>query len=226
MTSLFKTMSQIDVTGITEKKNNFTYLSWAHAYRILKEHCPQAEVTKHLFQQKDGTVLPYMEDNAGYAYVQVTVKTQSDITTEIMPVLNHSNKPLQCPDSFAVNASLQRCMAKAISMATGLGLHLYAGEDTPSTPTVSSPIVPQAPMEVPQQDNPIVKAVQEQFAGATVTVRPTTELKKLDTSILVSLEAQLEACKNVQQLWKLFETRKDWTADQKSKFTARKQEIM
>ena len=50
-----------------------------------------------------------------------------------MPVLNHANRPVQKPNSFEVNASLQRCMAKAISMATGLGIHLYSGEDLPQS---------------------------------------------------------------------------------------------
>lgn len=132
--NIFKTMSQIDIRNLTEKKNGFTYLSWAHALRLLKEHVPDAMVTKHIFKQADDTYLPYMVDAQGYAYVQITVTLGKDepATTEIMPVLNHANRPIQNPNSFEVNASLQRCMAKAISMATGLGIHLYAGEDMPA----------------------------------------------------------------------------------------------
>jgi len=81
-----------------------------------------------------------MVDAQGYAYVQVTITLGKDepATTEIMPILNHANRPIQKPNSFEVNASIQRCMAKAISMATGLGLHLYAGEDMPAPSPVSA----------------------------------------------------------------------------------------
>lgn len=138
--SIFATMSQIDTRKLVEKKNGFTYLSWAHALRLLKEYVPEAMVTKHIFKQADDTYLPYMIDAQGYAYVQVTITLGKDepATTEIMPILNHANRPVQKPNSFEVNASIQRCMAKAISMATGLGLHLYAGEDMPAPSPVSA----------------------------------------------------------------------------------------
>ena len=53
--SIFATMSQIDTRKIVEKKNGFTYLSWAHALRLLKQHVPDAMVTKHIFKQADDT---------------------------------------------------------------------------------------------------------------------------------------------------------------------------
>ena len=49
---------------------------------------------------------------------------------EILPVLNHANKPIQNPDSFQVNTALQRCLAKCCAMH-GLGHYIYAGEDLP-----------------------------------------------------------------------------------------------
>ena len=129
--SVWNKMSQIDIRSIQEKKQGFTYLSWSHALRLLKEHVPHAKVVKHTFEV-NGVMLPYMRDEGGFAYVMVTVDLgDGDVTTEIMPVLNHANRPIANPNSFEVNAQLQRCMAKAISMATGLGIHLYAGEDVP-----------------------------------------------------------------------------------------------
>jgi len=194
MSKLFATMSQIDISKMTERKNGFTYLSWAHAYRLLRQYCPEAEVIKSVFSMPDGRRLPYMVDEAGYAYVQVTVIIDSYTCVEIMPVLNHANRPVQNPDSFAVNASLQRCMAKAISMITGLGIHLYCGEDTAAI----SASAPQAPQPV----------------------------KKLDTSTLVSLEAQLENCADLQSLKQLYNSRLDWTKEQTGLFSARKKELM
>jgi hypothetical protein len=103
--NIWKTMSQIDTRKLVEKKNGFTYLSWSHALRLLKDHVPDAMVTKHIFKQPDGTFLPYMVDPAGFAYVQVTVTLGKDVAaaTEIMPVLNHANRPVQKPNSFEVN---------------------------------------------------------------------------------------------------------------------------
>ena len=129
--SIWTTMSQIDIRPFQEQKQGFTYLSWSHALRLLKEHVPHARVTKHTFDV-NGVLLPYMRDEQGFAYVMVTVDLgEGDVTTEIMPVLNHANRPITNPNSFEVNAQLQRCMAKAISMSCGLGIHLYSGEDIP-----------------------------------------------------------------------------------------------
>ena len=201
MSKLFATMSQIDISKMTERKNGFTYLSWAHAYRLLRQHCPEAEVIKSVFDMPDGRRLPYMVDEAGYAYVRVTVYIDSYTCVEIMPVLNHANRPVQNPDSFAVNASLQRCMAKAISMATGLGIHLYAGEDMPQQTSGLATVATEAPL-APQP------------------------VKKLDTSTLVSLEAQLENCADLQALKELYSSRLDWTKEQTGLFSARKKELI
>jgi hypothetical protein len=98
-------------------------------------------VTKHLFQI-NGNQLPYMLDADGHAYVTVTVKIMPEgdasaisaleSATEIMPVLNHANRPIKNPNSFEVNTALQRCMVKAIALL-GLGCYIYAGEDLPAT---------------------------------------------------------------------------------------------
>ena len=139
MSNVWNTLSAIDCSKHVEKKNGFTYLSWAWAWSILKQHYPTAQYTKHLFQV-NGNQLPYMLDADGNAYVTVTVKildgdnpnglSAIESATEIMPVLNHANRPIKNPNSFEVNASLQRCMVKAIA-ALGLGCYIYAGEDMP-----------------------------------------------------------------------------------------------
>ena len=150
MSSIWQTLSAVDCSKHIEKKNGFSYLSWAWAWSILKQHYPTAQYTKHLFNV-GGNQLPYMLDADGYAYVTVTVKIMPEgnsdavvpieSATEVMPVLNHANRPIQKPNSFEVNASLQRCMVKAIA-ALGLGCYIYAGEDMPmESPTamVQSP---------------------------------------------------------------------------------------
>ena len=126
----FKELNAIDCSEHVEKKGKFTYLSWAWAWQTLKEHCPDAFFYKHTFSARDndGVQVPFMVDEAGYAYVAVTVTVDGIEATEIMPVLNHSNKPIQNPNSFDVNTALQRTLVKAIAFH-GLGLYIYAGED-------------------------------------------------------------------------------------------------
>ena len=80
MSKYFSTLNKINVNSFTEKKGQFTYLSWSWAVREL------------------------LKDNR--------------------------NKPLEKPNAFQINTSIQRCLAKAIALH-GLGLYLFAGEDLP-----------------------------------------------------------------------------------------------
>ncbi len=122
-------LSAVDVGDKIEKKNNLSYLSWAWAWGVLKQHFPLAGFTKHT--SPNG--MPYFIDNQGYAFVKVTVSlgvmNSTDIT-EMLPILDHRNKPIQGPNAFEVNNALQRCLAKAIAYH-GLGHYIYAGEDVP-----------------------------------------------------------------------------------------------
>jgi hypothetical protein len=152
--SVWQTLSKIDVSKYVEKKNGFTYLSWAWAWSVLKDNYPDAEYIKHTYNG-----LPMMIDHNGYAYVQVTVKAGGEQASEIYPVLNHANKPIQNPDSFEVNKSLQRCLAKAIA-ALGLGAYIYQGEDLP----VSNTAATAAPSNFKQAQSPV--SLEQQIALA------------------------------------------------------------
>lgn len=127
--SIWKTLSAIDCSEHTEKKAGMTYLSWAWAWMIVKQHYPQATFTKWTFNNGQ-TMVPYMLDYNGYAYVQVTVDIDDESATEIYPVLDHRNKGIQNPNSFDVNKAHQRCLVKALAYL-GLGVTIYAGEDLP-----------------------------------------------------------------------------------------------
>ena len=130
-------LSAIDVGDKIEKKNNLSYLSWAWAWGVLKQHFPYAGFTKHTAPNG----MPYFMDNQGYAFVRVTVSLHyegSTDITEMLPVLDHRNKPIQGPNAFEVNNALQRCLAKAIAYH-GLGHYIYAGEDVPVEAISASP---------------------------------------------------------------------------------------
>lgn len=124
--SIWETLSAIDCNAHTEKKNGMTYLSWAWAWGILKQHYPTATFTKHL--SDDG--IPVFLDSNSNGYVKVTVTIGDESMTEVFPVLDFRNKSVKNPDSFAVNTALQRCLTKALSYF-GLGHYIYAGEDLP-----------------------------------------------------------------------------------------------
>ena len=129
--SVWETLSCIDVSGHTEEKNGFTYLSWAWAWQVLKDEYPEATFIKW---PDNETGLPFVKDaETGTAFVRVTVKAGGEEVTEMFPVLDYANKAIINPNAFQVNTALQRCLAKAISYL-GLGAYIYAGEDLPPTP--------------------------------------------------------------------------------------------
>ena len=72
---------------------------------------------------------PLMPVGGSYM-VWVTVTMFDKPITCMLPVLDYRNKPIPTPNAFDVNTSIMRCLVKAIAMH-GLGLYIYAGEDTP-----------------------------------------------------------------------------------------------
>jgi len=135
--SVWETLSKIDVGENTEQKGNLTYLSWAWAWGTLKDHYPDATFEKHWFEMGEPSYkIPYAMDKQGYAYVMVSVKVLDHTICETFPVLDHRNNSVKTPNSFQINSSLQRCLAKAIAYH-GLGHYIYAGEDLP--PAISKP---------------------------------------------------------------------------------------
>ena len=208
MSNVWNTLSAIDCSKHVEKKNGFTYLSWAWAWSILKQHYPTAQYTKHLFQV-NGNQLPYMLDADGNAYVTVTVKildgdnpnglSAIESATEIMPVLNHANRPIKNPNSFEVNASLQRCMVKAIA-ALGLGCYIYAGEDMPM----------ESPTAMVQAPNIKTDMKQPQKIASPLTIEQE-----------IALAPDLETLKRIYNR----KLSQEWTYEQRQLFTNRRKEL-
>jgi len=125
----FEIFNKINVNEFTEKKGNFTYLSWAWAVRELLKVSPDA--TWHTFEYKNekGDSQPYMKTDTGY-FVKVAVSVNNITRTQTHPVLDNRNQSIKEPNAFQINTSIQRCLAKAIALH-GLGLYIYAGEDLP-----------------------------------------------------------------------------------------------
>ena len=123
--STFMKLFKTDVSKYTEKKGKFTYLSWAFAVQELKRACPTARwgVTK----AENGD--PFHKTECGY-FVDVWVEVDGISLSQIHPVLDNRNDPIEKPNAFEINTSLQRALAKAIALH-GLGLYIFAGEDLP-----------------------------------------------------------------------------------------------
>lgn len=86
--SIWQTLSKIDCSNYIEKKNGLTYLSWAWAWGITKEHYPDATYT--IREWENGT--PYFfNENLGYL-VQTSVTIQDETLSMRLPVMDGANK--------------------------------------------------------------------------------------------------------------------------------------
>ena len=124
MDNYFTALNEIDCSANMEKKGKFSYLSWPFAIAELKNKHPGATWEVKRF---DG--MPYCKSELGY-FVEVEVTVEGVTHSQIHPVLDNRNKPIEKPTVFEINTSIQRCMVKAIALH-GLGLYIYAGEDLP-----------------------------------------------------------------------------------------------
>ena len=123
--STFMKLFKTDVSDYVEQKGKYNYLSWCYAVQELKRACPTARwgVTK----AENGD--PFHKTECGY-FVDVWVEVDGISLSQIHPVLDNRNDPIEKPNAFEINTSLQRALTKAIALH-GLGLYIYAGEDLP-----------------------------------------------------------------------------------------------
>lgn len=118
--STFEELRSIDVKDHIEKKNNFSYLSWAWALDVLYSYDSEAK-----FEFPEREIFP---DGSVMIYCDVTVK---GITKRgFLPVMDFKNNSVKNPDARKISDSMQRCLVKTIALH-GLGLYIYAGEDIP-----------------------------------------------------------------------------------------------
>lgn len=131
--SVFAVLSAIDVSEHVETKKaggvELSYLSWAWAWHICKEHYPDAFYTIY----ENGAGRPYFDDGRTcWVKTGVTIAGQEHI--EYLPVMDYRNLsiPVDRVTSMDMNKSIQRSLTKALARH-GLGLYIYAGEDLPWT---------------------------------------------------------------------------------------------
>lgn len=125
-TNYFTKLNAVNVSEHVEKKGKFSYLSWPWAVQQLRQADPAATWEVRRFD-----ALPYLNSDLGF-FVEVAVTVQGVTLSQIHPVLDSKNEPIEKPSSFDINTSIQRCLVKAIALH-GLGLSVYSGEDLPVT---------------------------------------------------------------------------------------------
>lgn len=127
----FKQMFAVNVNDKLDQKNGLSYLSWAWAWAETKKIDPRAKQVVHYFPYEGNhdVKVPYLKTPNGF-FVQVSVTIHGHTETEMLPVLDHRNKPIANPNAFEINKNQKRCLVKAIALH-GLGLYVYAGEDIP-----------------------------------------------------------------------------------------------
>lgn len=122
--NVFKTLSDINVTSFIKSKNGYKFLSWSDAVYSLLECFPEAT-----WEVREWEGVPYLITGSG-CFVEVSVVIGNITRKQLHPILDFRNKPIMKPSAFEVNTSIQRALAKAISLH-GLGLYIYQGEDLP-----------------------------------------------------------------------------------------------
>ena len=117
--SHFEALAGIDVSKQCEKKNGFTYLSWAWAVDTLLRADPTATWEYGEPMRFNDSVMVFC-----------TVTAFAKPMTMQLPVIDFRNKPISNPSAMDVNTAMMRCLVKAIALH-GSGLYIYAGEDIP-----------------------------------------------------------------------------------------------
>lgn len=159
----FKTLSQINVNGMVEKKqtggSTLTYLSWASAWQVAKENFPDIE---YEIEKNPETGLPYWYDPlTGYmVFTKVTLGDQThEMWLPVMDGTNHAMKAepyevhtkykkftVQAATMTDINKTIMRCLVKNLSIF-GLGLYIYRGEDLPTDTEQAQPAPANKPVE-------------------------------------------------------------------------------
>lgn len=220
--SVFETLSAINVSGKTEKKNGLTYLSWAYAWAEVCKVYPTATYKVYERDTQWGPVNYFTDGRTCWVKVGVTIDGLEHV--EMLPVMNFKNQsiPLDKVTSCDANKAIQRAITKAIGRH-GLGLYVYAGEDLPESESQVQPVQPatksekatqpQAPAQAPAKDTRLVTKQMVDFLKDTIKGRGVTEqfiCNKYKVSRLKDLQVYQakHIGKNIDKLKTMFDNEK------------------
>src|SRR4051812_37297423 len=104
MDNYFDRLNRLDVSNHIEKKGQFSYLSWPYAVAQLRLVDPAACWEVRRFEG-----LPFQKTECGF-FVEVAVTVQGVTLSQVHPVLDGKNRPIDMPSAFDINTSIQRCL--------------------------------------------------------------------------------------------------------------------
>ena len=117
----YKQLRAIYVTPFIEQKGKLNYISWANALDLLLQQDPMATW--------DFLDVVYYNETA---MVGCDLHVFDKRVVMQLPVLTNNNQPIKNPNAFDINRAQMRCLTKAISAGTGIGLiQLYADDALP-----------------------------------------------------------------------------------------------
>src|SRR5699024_350377 len=99
MSNYFTELAKINVSEHVEKKGQFSYLSWTFAVNELRKRYPDATWEVKRFDGK-----PFMNTELGY-FVEVSVTVNGIELSQIHPVLDNRNRPIEDRKSTRLNSS-------------------------------------------------------------------------------------------------------------------------
>jgi hypothetical protein len=140
--NIFEILSKIEFGDKVEKKGNVQYLSWAHAWTLLKNNFPNAQ--RKIYEQEHSGLNYFTDGKTAYVKVGITIHGLEHI--DYLPVMDFRNNsiPIEKITSMDINKAIQRSTTKAIAMH-GLGLQLWTGEDIPTNVPETTPKNEPAP---------------------------------------------------------------------------------
>lgn len=149
--SVFTRLSEVKFQDHIERKGEkgreLSYLSWAWAWKYVKEIYPDAQYTIY----EDANGIPYFTDGRT-CWVKTGVTINGLEHIEYLPIMDFRNRsiPLENVTSMDMNKAIQRSITKAIGRH-GLALCLYAGEDLWDDESPTLPTQPSAAVQARRQ---------------------------------------------------------------------------
>jgi len=127
--NVFNVLSKIPIKHLVEKKGGLNYLSWSHAWGLMKTHYPNS--SRKIYENEHTGLNYFTDGNTSYVKVGVTINGEEII--DMLPRFDFRLKAVTVDKmtSVYVNKTIQRSTVKALAMF-GLGISLYNGEDIPA----------------------------------------------------------------------------------------------
>lgn len=110
----------VKALGLSKKKGDFDYLSWAYAQKLAKIFDEKS--SWRIIKNDDGSFI-----HNGFLLLEMTFLGQTEQL--FYPILDNYHKPIMKPNAYNINTSQMRGFAKLFAMMSGFGLSLYANED-------------------------------------------------------------------------------------------------